>query len=137
MSDSPSPEKLTQMLNESSVENVRRQIEAKQCYKPFYGLADYAPRVITDYDHFPYTRRFRGVYYSPDPIVMEREAGWRQRQDGCYETYCPGTPMPKPNHCFEGSCSLVTPCYPAELRRYADKQALDLQIDRACIVQYR
>jgi hypothetical protein len=40
--------------------------------------------VVNDMDHHPYTRCFRGVYYSSEPIVMEREAGWRPLHNKCY-----------------------------------------------------
>jgi hypothetical protein len=96
-----------------------------------------AESVITDMDHFPYTRFFRGVYNSTNPVVLEREAGWRPRRNACYSVnYC-NDKGPYPNHCFETACSTVYPCHPETLQRYSDREALLVQLNKNCIVQYR
>jgi len=46
--------------------------------------ADKVTHSITDQDHFPYTRKYRGEIISDDPIVMDRLAGYRPRQDAAY-----------------------------------------------------
>ena len=39
---------------------------------------------LTDMDHFPYRRFFRGIYYEPEPIIHSRDAGYRPYMDpGC------------------------------------------------------
>ena len=129
---------LTQKLNQNNVQNVRKQIACKQGYLPFFGTIDNAEAEITDFDHFPYTRFYRGVYNSSDPVVIEREAGWRPRQNQCYQvSECGKQKAPYPNHCWESSCSVTYPCYPGYLAKYTDKAALDVMLNNACIVQYR
>ena len=106
---------------------------------PYYATVKEAGEVLTDYDTFPYPRWFRGVYDSPVPIVAEREAGWRPRHDSCYkmEKPCSEVASKYPNHCMQSACSTVYPCYPQQMSRYADKAALDVELNNACIVQYR
>ena len=104
-------------INNRNVENVRRMIKQKEdCSKPFYATACNTSSVITDFDVFPYPRFFRGRYDSDKPIVMEREAGYRNRRDECYRTVqCKGDDLKEyPNHCFEVACSTVFPCNPKD-----------------------
>ena len=75
---------LTQNINEHNLNSIRKQIELKKGYKPFLATSVDSTGVVTDYDVFPYPRYFRGVPTSDKPIVAEREAGWRQRNPGCY-----------------------------------------------------
>ena len=131
-------DQLTPIVNERNVTSVRKMIHAKQNYcKPYYANMDTVAGVLTDQDHFPYTRYFRGVSYHPDPVVFEREAGWREVKNGCYEVRNPRQTVPYPNHCFESACSTVYPCYPSYLQKFSDQSALDVQLNKACIVQYR
>jgi len=127
---------LTPKINQHSIESVRQQI-AKKISKPYFANNQTVDNVITDMDHHPYSRWFRGVYYYPDPIIMEREAGWRPRQDACYEVIAPYQRTPDPQHCFEAPCTTTFPCYPKYLTKYADREALDVMINNACIPQYR
>ena len=130
---------LTPILNQHNIESVKNLIEQKKSHNPYHATHDSATSVITDFDHFPYNRYFRGHYSSPTPIVAEREAGFRPRHDNCYKVKIPpsGQSSPYPNHCFEGPCSLVTPCYPSYLRKYSDRDAMNVQLNKACVVQYR
>jgi hypothetical protein len=75
---------LTARLNEHSIEFIRSQIQ-KKLNGPYFSTNSATTNVVTDMDHHPYSRWFRGVYYFPNPIIMEREAGWRPRRDSCYE----------------------------------------------------
>ena len=127
------------MINDLNVGNVRTQIARKKDPNPYHATTQQAVQVITDYDTFPYPRYYRGVPDSSVPIVAEREAGWRPRHDGCYRVNQPPsmTPGPYPNHCFQSACSTVFPCYPEYLTKYADREALNLVVNRACIPQYR
>jgi hypothetical protein len=130
---------ITPYLNTYNITNIRNQIEAKKASTPYYSTIHQVQGVITDYDTFPYPRYFRGVAESSDPIVAEREAGWRPRHDSCYRvTEPPGVdhPLP-PNNCFQAPCSTVYPCYPEYLTKYSDKESLDLILNKTCIVQYR
>ena len=132
-----SKESLTKRMDDANIISIRNQIKLKKGYNPYYSTMNDVESVITDMDHFPYTRFYRGVYNSSDPVVFEREAGWRPTRDFCYEG---GKCVEKgyyPNHCFEAACSTVFPCYPQYLTKYSDREALNVQLNRACIVQYR
>ena len=132
-----SKQSLTEKMNDDNVSAVRKQIFMKQGCDPYFGTINDAESTITDMDHFPYTRFWRGVPSSSDPVVMEREAGWRPHRPACYKGPCCNTPLPYPKHCFESSCSIVYPCYSNTLSRYADREALLVQINDHCIAQYR
>ena len=131
--------KLTPMINDLNVANVRSQIARKKGPSPYHATTQQAVQVITDYDTFPYPRYYRGVPNSSAPIVAEREAGWRPRHDNCYQVNEPPSTMPAsyPNHCFQSACSTVFPCYPEYITKYADREMLDTILNRACIPQYR
>ena len=62
-----------------------------------------------------------------DPVVMEREAGWRQRHDICYEPtriYKPKIPK----YCWQVPCSTVFPCH-----RFHDPSAKALGQEYHCV----
>lgn len=128
---------LTQTLTNNNIASVRKQIFLKQGCKPYYGTVNDAQTVLTDMDHFPYKRFYHGVYNSSDPVVFEREAGWRGVNNSCYQARKCDQPVLYPNHCWESACSVVYPCYPQYLAKYADQEALDVMLNNACIVQYR
>lgn len=89
---------------------IQKQIEYKNNYNvPYYSNGMYASQVITDMDHFPYTRYFRGIYNQSAPQVMDREAGWCPQRNDCYKFYGPNQPTPA-NYCWEYPCSTVFPC---------------------------
>lgn len=90
-----------------NIENVRHIIKCKINQNiPYYGQP---PVVITDMDHFPYKRFFRGVYNQTHPQVMEREAGFRPRNDNCYVQMFIPKPQ-KTEYCWQYPCSQVKPC---------------------------
>lgn len=132
-----SNESLTEKVNYTNVESVRKQIEMKRGYNPYYGTSDVASSVVTDMDHHPYIRFYRGEPSSTDPITFEREAGWRPQSNSCYTVNGFTAKEPYPNHCFESACSTVYPCYPQYLQKFSDRDALNVQLNRTCIVQYR
>ena len=128
----------TNELNHQNINSIRDQIRYKNNYcKPFYATEDNASACLTDQDTFPYPRYFRGEYDHEEPVVFEREAGWRPRQDRCYKLQCPGNRDFYPNNCFEGACSLVQPCYPEVLRTYEHQELLNQILNTNCITQYR
>jgi hypothetical protein len=97
-------------LTMNNINSIRYQISRKLNYNvPYYATRDATGAVITDMDHFPYKRYFRGVYYEQSPVVLEREAGFRPRRDSCYTQISIPKPS-KPNYCWEYPCSTVTPC---------------------------
>jgi hypothetical protein len=127
----------TPELTKKSIEAVRAQIAVKNSSLPYLANNKAITQSVTDMDHFPYNRYFRGVYYYPDPVIFEREAGWRKRHDNCYDLIIPPSSPLMPNNCFEAACSTVYPCYPQYLQKFADREALNVMLNRACIVQYR
>lgn len=72
-------------LNNSNIFNIRKQIIRKNNGNPYFVTEKESKSVITDFDHFPYNRWWRGIAGSCNPVVIEREAGWRIRNDNCYK----------------------------------------------------
>lgn len=130
-------DKLSQRINTMNVDNIRSQIAIKKGCAPYHATINQAAEVTTDYDTFPYPRWWRGVTGLSQPVIAEREAGYRPRHDNCYKIHESPNQVPYPNHCFEAACSTVYPCYPSYLNRYADREALDIMLNNSCIVQYR
>lgn len=90
---------------------VQDQIAKKLNYnRPYYASYE-IKHILTDHDHFPYKRFYRGNHTSSKPIVMEREAGYRARQDDCYVPQVVITSH-KPEYCWQTPCSHVKPCRP-------------------------
>jgi hypothetical protein len=76
---------------------------------PFYATGQCVESVLTDMDHFPYKRYYRGIFTSDTPVIFEREAGFRPRQDKCYvQLAIPEKSVP--NYCWQYPCSSVKPC---------------------------
>lgn len=125
------------MYNQRNVEAVRAQIDRKLKSKPYYANEMSVTETVTDIDHFPYTRFFRGVAPYPDPIIFEREAGWRLRRDNCYRLSKHVSDTPKPNNCWETACSTVYPCYPQNVLKFSDRDALNVMLNNASTIQYR
>lgn len=129
----------SETINYNNIQKVRSLIEEKNKSIPFYATENDIQDVITDMDHFVYTRFFRGQFKSDKPIVMEREAGFRLRHDNCYrlvESPCK-IKEPYPIHCYEVPCSTVFPCYPNYLDKYSDRNAMNVMINNKCISDYR
>jgi hypothetical protein len=126
-------------INITNVENVRRQIIQKESCNPSYATIGDIKGISTDYDNFPYNRWYRGKYNSVDPIVAEREAGWRIVNNDCYSISRPPCSIDDfyPDHCFQVPCSTVFPCYPKHRNKYSDRAALQVAINKSCIPQYR
>lgn len=94
-------------------------LQAQIAQKVQYGKAFYANNLdvgytVTDMDHFPYTRFYRGEYQSPEPVIFNREAGYRFVSQRCYDTQ-PEFATPYPNYCYESACSTIYPCVPGQL----------------------
>jgi hypothetical protein len=99
---------------------------------PYYATKQDVRKVITDFDNFPYQRFYRGVYNNPKPIIIEREAGYRKQENLCYKEKIITKPV-YPKHCFEGPSSVVYPCYPDYLRKYSDKEEMEIMLNRVCV----
>lgn len=122
-------DELTAKHNEQSVEYIRKMIEMKT-KAPYFANGNSVKNIVTDMDHHPYTRWYRGVYYYPEPIVMEREAGWRPLENSCYELTMPPIEPSEERLCFEPPCGTVFPCI-------AGKGFMDLTNSTKCVVSYR
>ena len=72
-------------INKINIENIRNQIKKKNSYTPYFVTEKDVTSVKTDFDNFPYNRWWRGIAGITNPVVIEREAGYRIRQDKCYE----------------------------------------------------
>lgn len=57
-----------------NIEIIKEQINLKNQDFPYYGTIETVKNVITDRDHFPYSRFWRKDHF------VEREAGWRYRK---------------------------------------------------------
>jgi hypothetical protein len=97
-------------LVKQNVNTIRDQIEAKIQSKPFFASQNAVNLTVTDFDTFPYPRFYRGIYQSSEPVVLEREAGWRQRHDDCYEPVR-HYEVDEPKYCWQVPCSTVFPCH--------------------------
>jgi len=115
-----------------NIQIIQNQISKKKQSIPYYGTNNDLNNVITDYDHFPYTRFYRGSYMSPDPIVSEREAGYRPVKNECYASNGCYTKPIYPKHCFQSGCSVVYPCNVTD-----SKYDKNIQLNNECILEYR
>jgi len=85
---------------------------------PRQATLQQARLVETDMDVWPYNRFFRGNVNSTEPIVWDREAGFRSIQPFIQNAMPPGTvPMSpyipsvtKGMYCFQPPCSTIFPC---------------------------
>jgi hypothetical protein len=130
--------RLTQKINIQNVNTVRQGIAQKINYNcPYYPTIDEVTAVITDQDTFPYPRYYRGEYNAYSPIVFEREAGFRTRNDNCYRMNCKKLKPNKVNYCWQVACSTTLPCVPKDQITFADKAEIDLIQQKGCITTYR
>ena len=127
-------------INNRNVQNIRYQINNKKRSNVYYSTENTNRNVITDYDTFPYTRWFRGEAESESPIVAEREAGWRPRNENCYDTVKPIKTEKqkkhsdiKPRHYYQPACSIVYPKYVSE----SDISLTDVKLNENCVISYR
>ena len=116
------------MSNETA---IRRAILQKIQYRnPYYATRATVGECVTDFDDFPYGRFYRGEATNPVPVIIEREAGYRHIERNCYITK-PTYTVEYPRHRFEGPCSTVYPSIPD--KRFADQEATNLLLNRACV----
>lgn len=114
---------LTPYLNQNNIENVRRMIARKQMSTPYISTVQEASSILTDMDHHPYGRYYRGVPEYSEPIFFEREAGWRIVNNECYSgepQFSKEYALP-PVHCFQVPCSTVLPCHCESTSQYSKR----------------
>jgi hypothetical protein len=128
----------SEIINSINTDNVMALKKNKRSDAPYYATMSTATSVLTDYDSFPYGRWFRGQYQNSEPIVAEREAGWRMREDACYRAEF-GTRVPQnyPQHCFETACSTVYPCMTNFDTDFSSSDKKKAVLNRECVIQYR
>jgi len=128
--------KYSQDQTTRNVDFVREQIANKMNYNiPYYASNSLVTNSVTDMDHFPYNRFYRGIPTSDKPVVLDREAGFRELHNTAYN---PNIILPlqdPPSLCWEAACSTVYPCYPEYLRKYADKNELEIMLNKKCIIK--
>lgn len=93
-----------------SPKSLEYQIDKKNNYnQPYYASIDIIKPFLTDQDHFPYTRNFRGMYESAYPVINERQVGWRPLNNRCYKQINYSV-TPKATFCWQYPCSTIFPC---------------------------
>jgi hypothetical protein len=118
------------MNNKDIIQNeIRNKI---QYARPYYATNRSVGKTVTDFDDFPYNRWYRGIATNPNPVIIEREAGYRYVEKNCYidkQSYT----VNYPKHCFEAPCSTVYPCTPDYFKKYNDQDAMNVMLNRACV----
>ena len=127
---------LSDNINHYNITNIRNEINKKNSTTPYTSTQEQGASAITDFDSFPYNRWYRGRVGVSDPVIIEREAGFRARKDDCYKFHSVNNnTVEYPNHCFETACSTVFPCYPQYFMKESDRKALNVILNNACIAQ--
>ncbi len=129
---------LENIINKRNIDNLQTQINIKKGSNPYFSTVQTNTNVLTDYDTFPYIRYFRGVAESTVPIVAEREAGWRPRNEDCYNSYYVRAEKQKkyhdiitPKNYFQPACSTIYP-------RYVSESDLgEIRLNENCVISYR
>ena len=102
--------------------SLNYQIRQKNNYnQPYYASDKTITYFITDLDHFPYKRNFRGIYNFSYPVVNERQVGWRARDDSCYK-YINNNVSTKKTFCWQYPCSTLFPCNKANHEKNNSKE---------------
>ena len=96
-------------INSRNFALVQEQIALKTSHVPFLPSVEWVEHTLTDQDHYPYTRFYRGVASSVNPIVFEREAGYHPIDNEPYKYTSKGKPC-KTNLCFQAPCNMVRRC---------------------------
>src|SRR5690349_521165 len=126
----------SQRITYDNINQVRSQIAEKlnYCYssKAHSNYKRNLESTITDFDHFPYTRFFRGVYFEDCPVVAEREAGWRPINNKAYKKEFEYRRGKYPHTCFENS--LIFPrCIISNIEGEEYDEYKKRFMDRTCV----
>jgi hypothetical protein len=128
-------EKLTPVYNRNSIEFIKNQISKKNGSNPYIATGNMITSVITDMDCHPYQRFWRGVYYYPEPIAMERETGYRKIEENCYDVIQQRpSEIDRPHLVWEVPCTTTVPTYPSKV---LENSSNDMVTNNICLVQYR
>lgn len=63
--------------NQDSSAILQQMMAMKNTTEPYFVKGKDIKLMLTDMDHFPYRRFFRGVYNDPEPVIHSRFAGYR------------------------------------------------------------
>lgn len=85
---------------------IQDMIKKKNSYQPYMSSANDIKLILTDIDHFPYRRFYRGIYNDDKPHIWEREAGYFPIQPNKQTAIFP---VNYPNHVFQVPCSTILP----------------------------
>jgi hypothetical protein len=119
-------------INLQNMTNIQYEINRKKYNEgPYYATKSNVTQVITDYDELPYRRWYRGIPEVNIPIIAEREAGYRPLIKNIYIEE--KSEPEKINHCFESGCSVVYPCYPEYLKKYSDRDQMNVLLNKNCM----
>ena len=93
-------------------EIIKKQIETMMTSsKGYFPQPSEIFQVDTDINVWPYNRQFRGSPSSTEPIIWEREAGFRQILPQSAVPSVVGFPeQPGGRLCFQAPCSTIFPC---------------------------
>lgn len=86
---------------------IKEMIQKKNSHLPYTPSGDAIKYIITDIDHFPYKRFYRGIYNDMIPHIWEREAGYFPLQNNRDRTMI--FPVEYPNHLFQVPCTTILP----------------------------
>jgi len=113
--------------------NIEMEIIKKNNWKPYFSTVKNVKQVTTEYNEFPYSYWFRGIANYDEPIVADREAGWREIDKEYYTIYNETESDKTPKHCFQGPCTTITRCNPDLSTKYIDRKKSDMGIYNSCV----
>jgi hypothetical protein len=97
---------------------IAKQIHLKNMYAyPYQSLGNDVKHVVTDVDHFPYTRFYRGVFDDTQPHLWEREAGYHPLQNKQYKDHVVYVKTHEATPHTQVACSTIFP------RKHCDKSS--------------
>ena len=102
---------LTPYINKQNVETVQDLIKQKNNGLPFTVSNQATADIKTDIDSWPYNRYYRGIPSFSNPVIMEREAGFRQLDNNCYKPITVLKPRIEPDITFTPPCTTILPSH--------------------------
>lgn len=124
-------------VSKQNIENVRSMIQRKVSLigkQNFYVQEKEMKGVVSDVDHLPYTRFYRGNPFTNEAIQWDGDSGHRPRMNSFYTPNIVQSEDLPESLCYQSPCSTVHPCYP----EYLDKRDPSYQFlqDRYCVRRF-
>lgn len=88
----------------SNTQQILNQIKLLNSDDPYIPETFYMSQNITDMDHHPYSKFFRGEYNLEEPKIFDRNAGWRPVKN---YVKIPVSKECKFRTCFRPACSVT------------------------------